>query len=175
MKRLIYNENELKEEEMNEFVTRVKAFIINDKNEILFANSNNGVQLIGGHVEDGENYEDTLKREIREETGILIDEIEIKEPFFEFEHYIKNHRDTGKNRISKIVYYLIRTNKTPNINDTNYTTSEKNNNFTWQYISIDEFEEYVKTFLNNKEDINRSIAKEILVAFNELKNITSTI
>ena len=59
MKRLVYNENELKEEEMNEFVTRVKAFIINDKNEILFANSNNGVQLIGGHVEDGEKYEDT--------------------------------------------------------------------------------------------------------------------
>ena len=81
MKKKIYNEDNIEDNEIDEIVTRVKAFIINSKKEILFANSGGGIQLIGGHVENGETLEDTIKREVHEETGIILQSKNISSPF----------------------------------------------------------------------------------------------
>ena len=66
MKNKIFNEDNLTDKDMNGSVVRVKAFIINSNDEVIMASSNGGVQLIGGHVEDGESEVETLKREIME-------------------------------------------------------------------------------------------------------------
>ena len=62
----------VKEEDVTEIVKRVKALIINSNNEILLAYSNNCYQFPGGHVEDGETLIDAVNREIKEETGIVL-------------------------------------------------------------------------------------------------------
>lgn len=47
----------------------------------------------------------------------------------------------------------------------------KKNEFELIYIPYDNIEKIVKSYLNNEKKINTSIAKEILGAFEELKNI----
>lgn len=164
----IFNEDHLKDDEIEETVVRVKAFIMNDKNEILIASSNGGVQLIGGHVENEEEQVNGLKREIKEETGIEISNEEISEPFYEVRHYIKNYFNSSKNVIAKMVYYVIKTDKIPNLNQTKLTKQEQDYDFCLKYIPFDEFEDYLKNFLNSEKKINGLIATETLAAFHEL-------
>ena len=61
MKTHIHNDIEINLDESKDEVVRVKAFVINDKNESIIISSNNGFQLPGGHVEENEKYTDTLK------------------------------------------------------------------------------------------------------------------
>ena len=99
MKTLIFNESNLQEKDIDEIVTRVKVFLVNNKNELNYAISNAGVQLAGGHVESGEEYIETVKREIKEEVGIELEDEEISKPFFEIKHFTKNYSNSNKNRI----------------------------------------------------------------------------
>ena len=169
MKYKVFNEDNLKDEEIDETVIRVKAFIMNNINEVLVASSNGGVQLIGGHVEEGEEQVNALKREIMEEAGIDVSNNEISEPFFEVRHYIKNYFNTSKNTVAKIIYYVIKTNKTPDLEHIKLTNQEKDYGFNINFIPINNFEEYVNECLNSEKEVNRLIAKEMLSAFDELK------
>lgn len=72
MKEVIYNYDNLKENEVDEVVIRCKGVIVNDDNEIMLGFSHNTYQFPGGHLEDGETLLDCLKREIKEETGIKL-------------------------------------------------------------------------------------------------------
>ena len=168
MKCKIINEFDLKDEQMDGIVIRVKAFIINSKNEILVASSNGGAQLIGGHVEEGEVPLDSLKREIMEEAGIEIKMQEISEPFYEIKHYCKNYFDSGKNKIAKIIYYVVNTDKTPNLDKLKLTKQEQDYAFHVKYVPYANFETYVGKFLNSENEANRWIAKEMLEAFKKL-------
>ncbi len=166
----IYNEDNITDNDIDEIVTRVKAFIINSKNELLYANSDCGIQLIGGHVEKEEKLESAVKREVQEETGIVLQNEDITAPFFEIKHYTKNHKGTGKNRMSNIMYYFIKTDNEPDMNKMNLTANELKNQFSYHYCLIDEFESILKSCIKNYEsEINGKIAKEILIAFEELK------
>ena len=171
MKKKIYNEDNIKDNEIDEIVTRVKAFIINSKNEILFANSGGGIQLIGGHVENGETLEDTIKREVHEETGIILQSQNKSSPFFEIKHYTKNYKETGKNRISNVVYYIVKTDEMPNLKNMSLTDEEIKNQFSYAYSPINQFEVLLKSCLESNIEINVVIAKELLVVFEELKRI----
>lgn len=169
-KQTIYNDDKLKRSQIDEIVTRVKVFLVNSNNEILLANSNGGYQLPGGHVENEENLEDAVLREIQEETGITLDLNEVIDPFYEVIHYSKNYKNTSKNRMSNIIYYLVSSDKVPKLDKLNLTENEKKNNFSIEYIQFNEFEDKIRdTQENNQKEINRTIAKEIFVAFSFLK------
>ena len=77
MKETIYNYDYLTNEDITEVVIRTKALIINGDN-ILIGNENGLFQFPGGHLEENESFNDCLKREVLEETGISIDDSEIK-------------------------------------------------------------------------------------------------
>lgn len=170
MQQTIFNEDNLREDEIDEVVTRVKVYLINSNNEILIANSAGGYQLPGGHVEEGETLEQAVIREIKEETGIKLEKRELGEPFYEVKHYTKNHKSKNINRESNIIYYIVNSDKKPNLKGLNLTENEKKNNFKIDYLKFDEFDSklnYVKQ--NNPNEINRVIASEILISFEYLK------
>ncbi len=170
MEKIILNEDKLLDSDIDVVVTRVKVFLMNDKNEIMVARSGGGCQLPGGHVEEGEDLFDTVIREIKEETGMVLERDDIVEPFFEVSHYIKNYKNLGINRVAKIIYYLVRTNRTADISNINLTENEKNNNFVIDSINFDDFEIVLNDIKhNNEKEINRVIATEILYAFGFLK------
>ena len=165
----IKNLDNLKDTEIHDFVTRVKIFLVNN-NEIIIANCNGCYQLPGGHAEEGEDLISTVKREIEEETGISLNLEEITPPFFEVRKYTKNHDRNGRNKLSKIVYYLVYTNKKPDLNKIHLTEHEKENNFKIDLIPLNNFESTLQNIINNSNvEVNKIIAAETLFAFKELE------
>lgn len=173
MKSIIMNEHHLQENEIQEIVTRVKLFVINEKKEVLLASSNGGVQLVGGHMEEGEDAITTIQREIKEETGMEITSKDISEPFFEIHHYVPNYFNTGKKVLSKIVYYWVQTNQEINTANTHLTEQEEQYAFHVQRIPIQQLEQYLSTFLKNEQTINQIIAQETIYALQELQQVTN--
>ena len=160
MKETIYNYDYLTEEDITEVVIRTKALIINN-NKIMLANEHNIYQVPGGHLEENETFEECLKREILEETGIEIDNDEIKRPFMKVTFLNKDWPEKGKNRKTEVYYYEVLCDLKPNLNKVNYTEHEKEGNFTLRYIPYDNVEEELQ---KNAEEFGdeHGIAKEML-------------
>lgn len=169
MRELIINDENLKDEEMDGIVTRVKAFIINSDNKVFVARSNGGCQLPGGHVERNETYEKALVREVREEVGITVKEEEIKE-FFKIRRYMTNYFNTSKNMISDVIYFVIKTDEKPNKKNTHYTSLEKEYQFHIESVDFKCLASYVSGIVKRDgKQINKIIADELLYAYEELK------
>ena len=160
MKTIIRNYDNLKEEDITEVVKRVKVLLVNSKNEILLGYSHNTYQFPGGHVEEGETFEQTVAREIKEETGINL-KIKDATPFVCALGYYKDWPEEGKNRKIEIYYYEIKTDEKPSLSETNYTDHEKDGNFCLRYIPLENVEQELK---DNSEAFGdkRGIASEML-------------
>ncbi len=167
MKEIIYNYDNLTEEEIDEVIIRIKALIINSKNEILLGYCHQTYQFPGGHQEEGETFLECLKREIEEETGININLIE-KEPFFIIKHYGKNYKNTGKNRCSEIYYFEIKTDEKYNLSNSDYTENEKVGNYKLKYINLNDVENILIQSVPLNEQ-NEVIVKEMLEIIKEYK------
>ena len=169
MEKIIFNVDNLKEEDMTEVVKRVKIFLINSKNEILLGYSHHDYQCPGGHVEENEDFINAINREVKEETGM---ELHIKEaePFACAIGYYKDWPSEGKNRKIEIYYYEIKTDEKPNLNNTKYTKSEKAGKFELRYIPIEDVEnEFIKNSKINGD--KHGITKEMLKVFKVYKDL----
>ena len=170
METTIFNENKLKEHEIEEVVTRVKVFLMNNNGELLLANANGCYMLPGGHVEENEELTTAVLREVEEETGIKLNSNELVEPFYQVKHYTKNHYRNHKNRLSAIIYYFVKTDKNIDLNNLNLTENEKENNFQIKFFTLEEFEKaLIDTKTTSTSEHNSIIAGEILYAYDYLK------
>ena len=168
MEQIIVNKDCIQEKEITEIVKRVKAIIINSKNEILLGYSHNDYQFLGGDVENGENLIESLKREISEESGISLNLDDVF-PIILRKAYYKDYPQIGNNMKNEIYYYVIKTDKVPNLELTNLTDDEKDGNFKLEYIKLDDIEEVI---IKN-EDKNgdpHGIANEMLEVIKIYKN-----
>ncbi len=135
MLKFITNENHLKEEEMTEIVKRVKALLVNSKQELLLGYSYHTYQFPGGHVEENETLLNAVKRELKEETGIEIQENNLD--YFACKYgYYKDYPKKGQNRKIEIYYYEIKTDEKPNLENTSYTEEEAKGNFELRSIPL---------------------------------------
>lgn len=169
MRKYIYNKNNLSLDDINSTITRVKGLIINSKNEILLGYSYGTYQFPGGHLENNETIQECLHREIMEETGISIDTSNLL-PYFEIENYTKNYHNTKENRLSLVYYFYIHSNEKYHIENTNYTTEEKDGQFKLVYVPLNEVENLL---IDSIEDnpINKIIVSEMLIAICEYKKL----
>ena len=168
MKHFIHNEYNLKDEEINEEVTRVKALLVNSKDELLMGYAHNVYQFPGGHVENSEDILVALFREITEETGIELKMNKI-DPFACNIRYFKDYPEKEKNRKNYIYYFEIRTDEKPNLSNTKYTSAEIEGNFELRYVSIDKIEQEIK---RNVDECGNplGIASEMLELLDYYKN-----
>ena len=133
-------------------VTRVKVLIFNSENKILLCNVEGKYTFIGGHVEENETLTMALIRELREETGIVLDKQDFNS-FIKIEKWNKNHFNSGKNCLSEIYYYSFYTDYTIDKEKMNLDDLEKNKNFFLKYMDVAEFYDYVHyqiNFLNSE-------------------------
>lgn len=147
MKEIIYNYNFLKEEDINRVVVRIKAVVENSNEEILLCYSSNNYHLPGGHLEEGETYEECLVREIKEETGIDIEKQE-RNPFLRITYFNKDYPSVGTNTKNIVNYYVVNNELIPNLDNTNLTEDEKQDDFKLVYISKNNVLDELKKSLN---------------------------
>lgn len=168
MKNVIYNNDNLTEEDINRIVKRAKALIVNSNDEILVAFCHNNYYLVGGHVEKGETFEECLVREIKEETGIDITIKKIK-PFFTITYINKDYPSSGINTKSAANYYYIKSDIKPDLTKIDLTNDEKEGNFELKYIHKSKILEELKESL--KKCTREGVVKDTInVIESYLKN-----
>lgn len=165
MKELIFNDENVKDTEINAVVTRVKVLMLNSENELLLGYCDGIYQFPGGHVEEGEALNVTVRREIKEETGIELDTTNMI-PFYCIKHYKRNYDGTNICKLSQLYYFLVKTDEKINIENVKYTEHEKSGGYRLEYVSVEKLEETLKDNIPNNIH-NPTIVKEMLVAIDE--------
>lgn len=165
MKEIIYNYDNLTEEEITELVIRMKALIIQG-DKLLIGDESGCFQFIGGHLEENESFNDCLKREVREETGIELDDSEIKRPFMKVSYLNRDWPEKGKNRKCEIYYYVIETLKEVNLKNTNYTQNEIDKGYSIKSFKLNEAIFKIEENIPNHEK-NKLISLDMIEAIKE--------
>jgi len=167
MKEFVINDDNLRDEDIEKKVVRVKALILNSKGNILLVYNNNTYQFPGGHVDEDEEIDECMKREIREEVGI---DVEVDDPFLSIETYDNDYFGTGKKVLNTIYYYRVFTDLEPDFNNTKYDELELKTDFDLFYVDFSSLEEFIITKMNSDE-IDPKIAREMLHVVKEYNKI----
>lgn len=160
MKRIIINDKQLEDTDIDYSVIRVKALVVNDEGKMILAHNNGTFQFPGGHLEEGEDLKVALKREVEEETGIS--NMNVRDCFLQIVTYDDNYFDSGKHVINKIYYYKIETNDKPDFNNTSYDEIESSSPFNLYYLDDHKLTDFINKKLKTK-DIDEKIAREMLL------------
>ena len=165
MKEIIHNKDNLKEEDINDLSIRVKGLMINNGN-IYLGNERDIYQFPGGHLEEGETIIGCLKREVLEETGIELEDNEIKDLLLKATFMNRDWPRKGNNIKTEFYYYLIETDKDLNLDKLNLTESEKSGNYRIDIIPLDKA---IVTIRKNipKNERNKIIAPDMIEAIEE--------
>lgn len=165
MREIIYNNDNLIEEDITEISLRTKALLINNEN-IYLGNGSDIYQFPGGHLEDGETIIECIKREILEEVGIELDVDKIEEPFMRIIFIDKDYPKKGINRKTIFNYFIIETDDVPNIDKVNYTEEEKNENFRIDIIPLNKAIDIIRENIPKNEK-NKLIAPYMVEVIEE--------
>ena len=151
---------------------KVRAIILNKEGKALIVKYVGLYMLPGGKIDDNETREESLRREILEESGIDINldtEIKQLEPFLEIETYNQNYYDrkAGKeiNRVRKTYFYALETNQNINSNKQKLTESEKGENLTIEFLNLSVIEYMVRN--NQTDNFRKSIFDREIFTINE--------
>lgn len=156
-------EEDINKLEFEETVVRVKALLINDKKQILLGYSNGAYQFPGGHVKANESLEEGLQREVKEETGMVIDVTNIK-PFLKIVYPYKNDQ-----RKSEIYFYLVKSDLNFNLKETEYDEAEQRNHFKLKILDLKDLKSKIITNIPNNP-LNKYIVEEMIIALEECKD-----
>lgn len=159
MKEIIINDFDLKDSDIEETVVRVKGLIFTTDGKILLAHNNNTYQFPGGHLDDGEDKNDCIIREIKEETGIDVKVSE--EPFLCIKTYDNNYFDTGRKILSCIYYYRFFTDDRPNFEETHYDELELATDFNLFYITYSDLRNFLRKCIE-ESTIDAQIGREMI-------------
>ena len=167
MKKIIINDNNLSDDDIDMSVTRVKGLMINSSGKILLAHNNNTYQLPGGHVDEDETIDACIVREIKEETGI---DVEIHdEPFLVIVTYDYDYFGRGKKVLNTIYYYRFLTDDTPNFDETHYDELELATDFNLFYVNFKDLDSFLVKCLD-EGSVDAPIGREMLYVFQEYQN-----
>ena len=147
MKKIIINEKNIK---YDTCLIKSRAIVFNKLGKIYVCNMNGTYILPGGTVENNETPLATLKRELKEELGIV--DIKPKELIeIDYYHYKfpKYKTDLFENRLNKVYYYYVDVDVL-NFDNSNLTDYEKEQNTKIEEYTIDELLEKIKIDINNK-------------------------
>ena len=160
MKIVVHNDDNLKKDNINDWVYRSRAVIINSNDEILLGYCKGTYQFPGGYLEKGETINECLQREVLEETGIDICPYSGK-PFYIIKYYSKDWPEEGTNRYTEFNYFLVLTDEKPNYSKMNLDEFEKEHNYELRYIKIDDLEKVLNDSLDENKK-NKKVYPEIL-------------
>ena len=155
MREIFINDNNLKIEDLDYEVIRVKGLVVNSKNEVLIAFNNNTYQFPGGHVELDEDTDMAVKREMQEELGYPI---KVKKLIAINQNFFKTEEGKPFHEIG--FYYIVEAEDETNVNPNDYTREEldkgKIQHLEFKWSTLDELKRadfmphFVPTAIENK-------------------------
>lgn len=149
MEEVVFNKENLSDQDIQIFENKVKVILKNSKGELLVCKRNGVIHFIGGKLEKNETYQEAAAREIAEETGIVIsDSKNTLEFFFRMKQYQHNYYNSGKNCLLSITYILCNTDQEFHYDRRNLDEFESKEHFTLEYIPMDNF---LKELEKNRE------------------------
>lgn len=166
-----YNDDDLQDNEIDEVITRVKAFIISSKNNLVVGyDEKEGFQLLGGYVGEGEDIVSTLVNHVYEQSGIQLDAKDVIEPFYEIRYYNRDYKGSGNNRLSDLIYFCIKSDKLPNIKKLKLTNKELAERMSVEVIRRSAFGNELRDYIEGeKNPVNKIKGKELQMAFDKFK------
>lgn len=169
MKQIIFNEDNLTKEEIEGETRKVRAIMLNDEGKALLVRYAGLYMFPGGSIDEGESKEEAIKREIFEESGIEIQENDIK-PFLEIQSLNKNYYSRAfKRKISRLTettYYTVNTDSDIDESKKKLTDSEKEQNHQIFFVGLSEINHLIET--NNTDNPKKKeFDKELLTALKE--------
>ena len=169
MKQITFNETNLKSDEIDRNVRKVRAIVINKEGKALVTKCAGKYMFPGGKIDGNETEVQALKREILEESGIEIDTDSIQ-PFLQIDTYSRNYYDRHTNRdINKhtqTTFFEIHTNEQINEGKQSLTESEKSAKLKTEFKNLSIIQYLVET--NNIQSKNKEVFdREILTAIRE--------
>lgn len=170
--KIVINENNLNENEINEFNSKVRSILLNDNNEILVCNYGGTYLLPGGKIDNDESQIDALIRELHEETGIIYDSKEFKF-LCELQYFQKDYPKRDSNlKINRLVttYYYLGKYKEANLEKQVLSDKEVKSNFRLELINIDNLENVILSN-HNSNPRNSYFKKELLTILEYYKKI----
>ena len=168
--KLVINEQNLKNNDIEEYNTKARALLINKENYLLVVNYGGTSLLPGGSINDNENIEDCLIRELEEETGTKynIEELNYLCHLDYFQKKYPKRNSEIKNRLITTHYYIGKYKDTlPD--KINLTTNEKEGNLKLELIHINELENIIINN-NNNNPRNTYFQKELLTILKYYKS-----
>lgn len=169
MKNVVYNKDNISDIEVTDLVVRTKGLLISN-GYLLLGNEDGTLQFPGGHLEENETFEECLKGEVLEETGIELTNEVINGPFLEIDYYNKDWPTKGNVRKCEIYYYAVETKKDINLSNTSYTKGEIEKHFKVDKVKINEAIDFINNNIPNNE-LNKVISLDMIIAIKEyLKN-----
>ena len=159
MKEIIINDDNLKIDDIEKIKKKARAVLIKD-NKILVGVYDDVVMLPGGGAEKDENIDDTLIRELEEETGIKYDINEFDKAF-NITCYQKNYPTRSGKNVNRLVstYYYVGEYKGIDLDKVNLTDEEQSVNFKIDFFTKDELKErlYVESSNPRKPYFDREM------------------
>ena len=123
----------------DEIKMKSRAIITDNEGKILIGNYGGVYLLPGGSIDDGENPNDTIIRELREETGLEFQQLE---PFTKIRYFQNSYPTRDGKTMDRllITYYYIGRDKDAIKHDIKLTEKEIQDGFELKYYNIDDIE-----------------------------------
>ena len=173
MKTIKINDSKMADTEIEVVRRKARAFLIQD-DKFLIANYGGVWLLPGGSIDPDETKEETIVRELKEETGVEYEPTEL-EHVLTMNYFQKDYPMTSKKNMNRLLVtdYYFGYYKGTDIFNTKRTKSEKNDGFYLKLVTYEEIEELLKEPTDNprKQFFNREL-KEVL---NYLKSVITNV
>lgn len=169
MKKIEFNEENLKQCEIDRTVNKVRGLIFNKKGEVLLCNYAGVYLLPGGSIEQGETITQAFLREAKEETGIDLDYTKAV-PFLEMKSFNKNYYDRKLkkdiNRLTQTTFFEAKTDTNIAIEKRELTQSEKEKGFYAKFVDIQSIPTLLKENKSDNPKLN-TFNKELITVLEQ--------
>lgn len=119
-------------------VQKVRGIIIDENNRIMIIKIEDNYALPGGDIEDGENKDAAIKRELAEEIGLYIDNIDYLVTFIHYHEHYLYIKSVGEGTRININHYYLKRIHSSELKKNNPTDFEKEHHIEVHALSYDE-------------------------------------